>query len=942
MSLQRRATALLRGAVLSSFALVALMATAADAQSPAEQHATKVNRLAIRNATIVDGNGTPASAPADAEIDATGKFVLPGLINAHAHLQADRAGYAQPYEYTLKLWLASGITSIREVGTPQIVDGRETPTGSVQWTVKGGMPYHGPTLLREVKGIALASSAQAQSRAVSLPLRQSALDASARDLNFRIPLDSTVNARWLGGGVTAPRWSPDGQWFYFQYALDPQPILVGNQPDDPWWRVSRDGRRVEQVERLRALSIPTQMRHTRDAKRAVWFHRGELRYWKASRNGGESRLLLSRADELNPQWTADEREIRWTEQNNLWSMEPETGVTRQLTRAHRQSDSVHTDKQKDELKRQQLEIFDFARKAKSDRDSVYRRMLTERAPQPVTIPFKEGETIASLEVPAGGKYATYVITPRVTTVQTTYSSYVNESGIVEQSTARPKVGQPVAVRRAMIVKADPMATPDSVKAVAVASDTALFAGKKVTAVRSLWNDQGSRFIVEFQSLDHKDRWIVLVNADSGTHERVIHHIHDDAWFGGAGEAAGWLGSSFMEFLPDGETLAITSEQTGWAHLYLVGINGAQRQLTSGEWEIRSIERSTDGNRWWITAGVEHPNELHLYELPLSGGALTRMNGAGEGEIQPVPSPDGSTLAFRWTTPSQLLDLYVQPLRANAAATRITRSGTDAFHKIAWPESEFISFPDDRGKPVFARVYKPLVANANRPAVMEIHGAGYAQGVHKSFAGSGAHGGAQTAQYLAAQGVTYMVLDYRGSSGYGRDMRTDIYRSMGDRDVKSAIAAIPVLQQKYNVNPQKIGLFGCSYGGFFTLMALFQHPGTFQGGVAQCSVTDWSQYNHGYTARILNGSPAEDTAAYRVSAPINYAAGLKDRLILQHGLVDGNVQYQDAVRLVQRLMELGKEFDFVTYPIDAHGWQSRWAKIDSQRRMMKLWDEVLIK
>ena len=215
-------------------------------------------------------------------------------------------------------------------------------------------------------------------------------------------------------------------------------------------------------------------------------------------------------------------------------------------------------------------------------------------------------------------------------------------------------------------------------------------------------------------------------------------------------------------------------------------------------------------------------------------------------------------------------------------------------------------------------------------------------MHKSFAGSSAHGGAQTAQYLTAKGVTYVVLDYRGSSGYGRDMRTDIYRAMGDRDVKSAVAAIPVLAERYGVNPRKVGLFGCSYGGFFTLMALFQHPGVFQGGVAQCSVTDWSHYNHGYTARILNGSPVDDSTAYKVSAPINYAEGLRDRLILQHGLVDGNVQYQDAVRLVQRLMELGKDFEFVTYPIDAHGWQSRWARIDSQRRMMRLWDEVLLK
>ena len=123
----------------------------------------------------------------------------------------------------------------------------------------------------------------------------------------------------------------------------------------------------------------------------------------------------------------------------------------------------------------------------------------------------------------------------------------------------------------------------------------------------------------------------------------------------------------------------------------------------------------------------------------------------------------------------------------------------------------------------------------------------------------------TAKHRTDLGVTYMVLDYRASAGYGRDTRTAVYRSMGDRDVASAVAAVPFLKEKYNVSPDRVGLYGCSYGGFFTLMALFKHPGVFKGGVAQCSVTDWAHYNHWYTARILNGAPASDSAASRASS-----------------------------------------------------------------------------
>jgi dipeptidyl aminopeptidase/acylaminoacyl peptidase len=398
----------------------------------------------------------------------------------------------------------------------------------------------------------------------------------------------------------------------------------------------------------------------------------------------------------------------------------------------------------------------------------------------------------------------------------------------------------------------------------------------------------------------------------------------------------------MQFLPDGETLAITSEESGWNHLYLIGMDGNRTAVTSGKWEIRSVQLSRDESKWWIGAGIEHPNELHLYSVDLKGGTPRRIDQLGEGEITPALSPDQRTLALRWTSPTQLPDLYVVPVEGEAAPVRVTRSGTDAFWKISWLPSDFVEFPDDKGKPVFARVFKPKSQHASRAAVLEIHGAGYAQGVHKAFGGASAHGGRLYAQYLAERGVTYVQLDYRGSAGYGRDMRTDIYRTMGDRDVMSAVAAIPFLEKTYKVSPKNVGLFGCSYGGFYTLMALFKHPGVFQAGAAQCSVTDWAHYNHGYTARILNGAPADDSTAYKTSSPIWHAAGLKDKLLLQHGLVDGNVQYQDAVRLVQRMIELGKDFDFVTYPIEAHGWATRWSKIDSQRRVTKLWEETILK
>ncbi|HYV97868.1 MAG TPA: prolyl oligopeptidase family serine peptidase [Gemmatimonadaceae bacterium] len=784
--------------------------------------------------------------------------------------------------------------------------------------------------------LACAAFSRAGAQAPTLPLAQSKLDARAADPKFRIPLDSTSDARWLGGGVGAPRWSVEGDWVYFQYSLDPKPV-DNAPPDDPWWRVSKDGKRVESVARRDAARIPAGVTYTRDAARAMWFWRNELTYWK---RGSEPRVLISRTRFMSPRWSPDERTIRWDDSNAVYEIDPETGAQRQLTAPFVQTAKPTADKIKDELKREQQQLFDFVKRQMALRDSSAKLALGDPAWRPVTTPTKANDALSFIDIVPGCKCVTYLITPRVQPELTHFSDFVNESGIVIDQTSRAKVGQAIAMTRVAIVPNDPALHPDSVK-VTYVDDSTGFGKQKVIPVSTLWNRQGTRFVVEFQSTDYKDRWIALVDPMTGKRTRELHHIHDEAWFGGAGPAQGWLAPSWMQFLPDGETLAITSEESGWNHLYLVTMDGAKTAVTSGDWEVRQVIFARDESKWFIGAGIEHPDEMHIYEVPLRGGKPRRIDDCGEGEITPTLSPDQKTLAFRWTSPSQLMDLYVMPM-AGGAATQITRSGTDAFWKIAWLPSDFVSFPDDRGKPVFARVYRPKTQNPTRAAVMEIHGAGYAQGVHKNFGGASAHGGRLYAQYLAERGVTYMVLDYRGSAGYGRDMRTDVYRSMGEHDVNSAVAAIPFLEKNYKVSAKNVGLYGCSYGGFFTLMALFKHPGTFQAGAAQCSVTDWAHYNHGYTARILNGAPADDTTAYKVSSPIWHADGLKDKLLLQHGLVDNNVEYQDAVRLVQRLMELGKDFDFVTYPIEAHGWSTRWSKIDSQRRVTKLWEETILK
>jgi dipeptidyl aminopeptidase/acylaminoacyl peptidase len=196
--------------------------------------------------------------------------------------------------------------------------------------------------------------------------------------------------------------------------------------------------------------------------------------------------------------------------------------------------------------------------------------------------------------------------------------------------------------------------------------------------------------------------------------------------------------------------------------------------------------------------------------------------------------------------------------------------------------------------------------------------------------------------LADNGYTVLDIDYRGSAGYGRNWRTGIYRYMGGKDLDDIEDGARYLVQQCGVDARHIGLYGGSYGGFLTLMALFTKPTIFVAGAALRPVTDWAHYNHGYTSNILN-EPFSDSIAFRRSSPINFAAGLQDHLLICHGMIDVNVHFQDVVRLTQRLIELGKDnWELSVYPMEDHGFIEPESWTDEYKRIFRLFETWLKK
>jgi dipeptidyl aminopeptidase/acylaminoacyl peptidase len=325
----------------------------------------------------------------------------------------------------------------------------------------------------------------------------------------------------------------------------------------------------------------------------------------------------------------------------------------------------------------------------------------------------------------------------------------------------------------------------------------------------------------------------------------------------------------------------------------------------------------------------------------AGGARTGVT-AREGWTDPTVSPDGRWVALLSSSSDAPPELYLMPNRPGAEARQVTRSTTAEFRAGPWIKPQVVEIPTRDGQTAFARIYRPreVGAQANGGGVLFIHGAGYLQDAHRGW--STYYREYMFNHLLASRGYVVLDMDYRASAGYGRDWRTAIYRHMGGTDLDDIVDGAKWLVQTQKVNAKHIGLYGGSYGGFITLMALFTQPDVFAAGAALRPVSDWAHYNHGYTSNILN-DPQNDAEAYRQSSPIYFADKLKGALLICHGMVDTNVHFQDTVRLVQRLIELRKEnWELAVFPVEDHAFEQETSWADEYRRVLKLFETNLKK
>jgi dipeptidyl aminopeptidase/acylaminoacyl peptidase len=738
------------------------------------------------------------------------------------------------------------------------------------------------------------------------------------------------------------RWSGDSKELYFEW-------LMPKEDQPATWVVSRDGgapRRLTDEERQQAPLTAGQWDAAR--RRILGVDRGDIVIIDTV---ARRRIAVTRTtgSESNPRWARGESHVTFVRDNNLFIVpvqDVEGGMLVQLTdTAPRRPDPRLTDSQKF-LKEEEAKLLDWVEQ------EVARRQRREARDRAVALPrfeLAERQTIADAAVSGDGRHAFLVTNDRAQSRASVVPRYVSESAFTEEIPARTKVGDAQDRRRLAVLNLesgegvwaglqgviDPVAIPKPSEGdqprPATKPDPA--PKRDVRWGSPMLSPDGRHAVVSVRAADNTERWLVAVDPATGQ-TRILDHLKDDAWIRDGGQ--GWL--------PDSRRVWFLAEHDGWMHLYTVDADsGTRTQLTTGRFEIDAVDVSPDGRTFYIRSNEAHPGERHLYALSVDGGSRTRLTtevGAHDGAI----APDNSTFGLVSSFANRPPEVFLMPNRAGAPATRVTTSPSAEWLAHKWVEPQLVTYQARDGADVYARLYTPEMVGARRdpkaPAVIFVHGAGYLQNAHRYW--SSYFREYMFHHLLASRGYVVLDPDFRASAGYGRDWRTAIYRWMGGHDLNDVVDGAAYLAKAHKVDPRRIGVYGGSYGGFITLMALFTSPDTFAAGAALRPVTDWAHYNHPYTSNILNEPPG-DAEAYRKSSPIYFAEGLKAPLLIAHGMVDVNVHFQDSVRLAQRLIELRKEnWELAVYPVEDHGFVEPASWADQYKRILKLFETYLKK
>jgi dipeptidyl-peptidase-4 len=388
----------------------------------------------------------------------------------------------------------------------------------------------------------------------------------------------------------------------------------------------------------------------------------------------------------------------------------------------------------------------------------------------------------------------------------------------------------------------------------------------------------------------------------------------------------------LRFIESTGEFTWSSERTGFRHLYLYAPDGTLiRQLTNGDWPAEAtLALDEKARQLYFVGWQSRPLDRQLFRVSLDGGELEALT-QGSGIYGAVLAPDFSSYV-------SVLDYLNEPPAIDVVSLT-DRQTTWSIHSpgdvsVDLPPPELHSFRTSDGAELYAAVYRPQ-GGGRYPVIVSVYGGPGAQMVNDSWT--------QTvdlrAQLLAQQGFVVLKVDNRGSARRGLAFEAPIARRMGQIEVRDQVEGVRWLETLGFADISRVGIYGWSYGGYMSVMALATAPEVFKAGVVGAPVTFWEGYDTAYTEKYM-GTPAENREGYRLGSALTHIDRLRGKLLVIHGMIDENVHFRHTARLMQSLIDAGKPFETLLYPNERHMPRSEHDRVDMERRILEFFQRSL--